>query len=398
MPKLTKRLVEAIEPEAKDLIIRDSELKGFIIKVTPKGKRVYMLYYRTKEGRERKPVIGVHGIIKCEQARDKAQHWLTIVNQGGDPSLDKQTERKNIILSELATRYLEQHAEPKKKPKSVRSDKISLRLYILPAIGKISVSALTVKDVTDLHHALRTKPITANRCIALLSKMLNLAEKWGIRADAGALCRHIEKYEEKKRDRFLGIEEITRLGQVLAEEEIAGRETPNILAAIRMLILTGCRLSEILTLRWEHVDFGNHCLRLPDSKTGAKVVYLAPAALEVLSTIERRDNNPHVIIGKKDGACLVNLQKPWGRLRKKAALENVRLHDLRHSFASMGAASGLSLPIIGALLGHTQASTTQRYAHLVGDPLKQAAGVIGGKISAAMTGKKAEVIALQKRK
>ena len=163
-----------------------------------------MLYYRTKEGRERKP----HGVITCEHARERARKWRTMVDQGGDPSLDKQGERKNITLTELADRYLEQHAYTKKKPKCILEDKANLRLHILPAMGKTSVSALAIRDITDFHYSLKHKPILANRCIALLSKMLNLSEKWGMRRDAGELCAHIEKYEEKKRDRFLNIEEI----------------------------------------------------------------------------------------------------------------------------------------------------------------------------------------------
>jgi integrase len=174
----------------------------------------------------------------------------------------------------------------------------------------------------------------------------------------------------------------------LAEAERTQTEMPSVIAALRLLLFTGCRLSEILTLSWDEVDLENQCLRLRESKTGAKVVYLPPPAIEVLSVIERQDDNPFVIVGAKRGSHLVNLQKPWRRIRAKAGLEDVRIHDLRHSFASVAAASGLSLPIIGALLGHNQPQTTQRYAHLAADPLRQAANQIAIEIARAMHGSK----------
>ena len=235
---------------------------------------------------------------------------------------------------------------------------------------------------------MRATPGAANRTLALLSKMFNLAEKWGLRPDGSNPCRHIEKYPERRIDRFLSNAELADLGKVLAEDEYGRTELPSSIAAIRLLLFTGCRLSEILTLRWEHVDFENQYLRLPESKTGPKLVYLSPPALDLLSDLKREDDNPFVILGRKPGTHQVNLRKPWGRIRKKAGLEDVRIHDLRHSFASMAVAGGLSLPVIGALLGHSQPATTARYAHLADDPLRQAANIAGGRIAAAMKGGK----------
>ncbi len=163
--------------------------------------------------------------------------------------------------------------------------------------------------------------------------------------------------------------------------EDGGRITPWIAAAVRLLLFTGARLSEILTLRWSEVDFDNGLLRLPDSKTGAKTIYLPPPAIEVLRTLPRIDGDPHVICGAKSGAHLVNLEKPWRQVRKAADLGDVRLHDLRHTFASVAARNGLSLPVIGALLGHSQPATTARYAHPSADPLREAASRIAEEIA-----------------
>jgi hypothetical protein len=382
MPKITKRLVEAIEPENKDVIIRDSELKGFICKVTPRGKRVYLLYYRTKEGRERKPSIGIHGHITCDQARDTALNWLSDVAKGKDPSQEKKSEKTYVTIADLAERYLEEYAAIYKKPASIRNDKLFLKHYIIPNLGKIKINSLTGKDIANFHYNMREKSTTANRCISVISKMLNLAEKWGLRNDASMLCKHIDKYQENKREKFLSLQEIEKLSKVLRESSInyGGTKMPSAIAAIRLLLLTGCRLSEILTLKWGYIDYKHHRINFPDSKTGKKTIYISPFVLEVLDGIEKQKNNPYVIYGAIEGKHLINLRKSWCRIRKLADLEDVRIHDLRHSFASIGAASGLSLPIIGALLGHTQAQTTARYAHLIGEPLKEAASLIGEKM------------------
>jgi integrase len=214
--------------------------------------------------------------------------------------------------------------------------------------------------------------------------MFNLAERWGLRSDGSNPCRHVEKFKEKKRERFLSSEELSRLGNVLAKAEQGGKELPSVIMAIRLLILTGARLSEILGLRWEWVDFEQGCLRLPDSKTGAKLIPLSRPAYEILENAPRLVGNPFVIPGAKEGEHLVNLNKPWRRIRKLAGLKNVRLHDLRHSFASVAASSGMGLPMIGALLGHKEVATTQRYAHLANDPLKAAADMVAEKITEAM--------------
>ncbi|WP_256868508.1 tyrosine-type recombinase/integrase [Candidatus Entotheonella palauensis] len=274
----------------------------------------------------------------------------------------------------------------KKKPGSLRPDEYNLRCHVVPALGNKKVADITRADIAELHFAMHETPGAANRVLALLSKMFNLAEQWGYRPDHSNPVRHIERYKEKRFERFLSAEELARLGDVLAEAERTQSEYPSVIAAIRLLIFTGARLSEILELQWDYVDFDNVCLRLPDSKSGAKVIYLSAPALSVLYNIDRHENNPYVIVGREPLSHLVNLRKPWARIRAKAGLDDFRLHDLRHSFASVGAGLGVSLPIIGKMLGHTQAATTQRYAHLAADPVKEATDKIGETIAAALQG------------
>ena len=221
-----------------------------------------------------------------------------------------------------------------------------------------------------------------------MSKMMNLAEAWGLRPDGSNPCRHVKKYREDKRERYLTREELQRLGASLSDAERMKTESPFAIAAVGLLILTGARLTEILTLEWDHVDFENQVLRLPDSKTGAKLIYLNDAAIGLLRTMPTMAGNPFVVAGAKPGAHLVNLQKPWRRIRSAAQLYDVRIHDLRHSFASVAAGTGMSLPMIGKLLGHTQPATTARYAHLADDPIRVAANAVGTEIVAVMGGAK----------
>jgi integrase len=255
--------------------------------------------------------------------------------------------------------------------------------------------------VTHLHQALKKWPYAANRALALLSKMMNLAEKWGVRPDGTNPCRHVERFKEKRRQRFLSSAELVELGKVLVKVERENVEHSSVVPALRLLMLSGARRGEILGLKWEHIDWEHNCLRLPESKTGAKTIHLNPPALEVLEGLRKRRKNdsPWALPGRVKGNPLVGLPHAWQRIRRRAKLGDLRIHDLRHSFASVAAASNMSLPIIGALLGHTQPQTTQRYAHLAADPLREASARIGERISEMMEPKRrrGNIVALRKR-
>ncbi len=384
MTKLTKTVIEKQAPGQKDIILWDGQLRGFGCKITPKGRRVYFLYYRTNDGRQRRPAIGVHGEVTCENARRIAQQWLTDIANGDDPSGQRQAARNIITVSELMELYMEDRL-PHLKPRSKAEIQRIQDKYIIPQIGHMKITHLSRDDIRRLFRNYTDIPYMANRILETISSTFSFAESEGYIPHGSNPCRGIRKNEEKSRERFLNTQEINNLSNVLSEVERNRTESPSVIAAIRLLVFTGCRLNEILTLKWQYVNFENCCLSLPDSKTGAKTVYLSPAALEVLSNIRPLNGNPYVIAGKNENSHLVNLQKPWRRIRSQAGLDDVRIHDLRHTFASVAAANGLSLPIIGALLGHKRAQTTDRYAHLVADPLKEAANTIGSRINSAMS-------------
>jgi integrase len=274
------------------------------------------------------------------------------------------------------------------KPSTQAEYKRSVELFINPKIGARKVTDIERQDIAELHHGLSHIPYQANRTLGVLSKMFNLAEVWGLRPDGSNPCLHVKKFTEEKRARFLSPEEFAALGKTLREVELDRSETQSAINAIRLLMLTGCRLGEITTLKWDYVDIKARELRLPDSKTGAKVVHFGKTAAEILKAIKKLDGNPYVITGQKnDGSRLTDLQHPWRRIRAKAGLNNVRIHDLRHSYASGALALGEGLTMIGKLLGHTQVQTTARYAHLANDPVKSAAGRVSDTIGAAMLGK-----------
>ena len=384
--RISKRTVDAAKPAAIDTYVWDDELSGFGLKVTPAGRKVYLIQYRLggRKGRTRRVTIGHSGPVTPDQARVEAKRLLGQVAAGQDPAATRQEGKDRPLLGALLDQFLADHADAKLKKSTAGEYRRLARLYVSPGLRRKFVADVTRADIARLHLAMKDKPYQGNRTLALLSKFFNWAEQYGYRADGSNPCRHIGKYREQRHERFLSSQELARLGEALAAAERLGKTSPFVIGAIRLLALTGARLSEILTLRWQDVDFDGASLRLPNSKTGKKSIYLNPPALQVLSSLQRGADNPYVIQGERAGAHLVNLQKPWRRIRKAAGLDDVRIHDLRHSFASVAAASGQSLYIIGSLLGHSQPQTTSRYAHLSADPLRAANDAVGERIGSAM--------------
>jgi len=380
MPKLTKRTVEAAEVKASEYFLWDNEVPGFGLRILPSGRKGFVVQYRAGR-RPRRMSLGPSTVLTCEQARTRAITIIAAVRNGDDPAAKRDADREAVTVTELADRFDREHISVRLKESTAKGYRRMIDRVILPALGRHRVTEVTRADIARLHHDMRHIPYDANRCLEIISKMFNLAEMWGLRPDGTNPRKHIKKYPEEKRERFLSAAELRRVGEVLREMEQEGLELASAIVAVRLLTLTGCRLGEIMRLKWEYVNFAGRALRLPDSKTGAKVVHLGQSALDVLTAIERCEDNPWVITGTLPGAPLYDLQPFWQRVRARAGLKDVRIHDLRHTFASTAVSAGQGLPIIGKLLGHNQVQTTARYAHLAADPVRTAADQISEKIS-----------------
>ncbi len=409
--RITKRVVDGLKPKAKEFAVWDSKLPGFGVRVRPTGAMSYVVVYRAGSGRGapvRRYTIANVGKAAPEAARTRAKVILGAVAHGHDPAGEKATERGTLTISELADRFMSEHVEQKRKPGTAVFYRHLLDKVIKPELGATKADKVTRTQVARLHGSLKRTPFQANRVLAVIGSMYTFAGRSGIVAEGMNPARRIEQFKEQRRERFLTGKELERLGSAIREAETKGvpwdldeekpkskhlpkaknrftKIGPFAAAAVRLLLFTGCRLREILHLKWEQVDLERGLLFLADSKTGRKTVILNAPALAVLADLNRLGS--YVVPGDYPEKPRADLKRPWEAVAKRAGLDGVRLHDLRHTYASFGAGGGLGLPIIGKLLGHTQASTTQRYAHLDADPLRRASETIGGRIAAALDGK-----------
>jgi integrase len=420
--RITKRVLDALQCDSSEFTIWDDTVSGFGVRVRPSGAKSYVVVYRAGAGRGapmRRYTIAAVGKITPKRARARAKVILGAVAHGHDPANQKTAERGTPTVAELADRFMADHVRAKRKAGTAEFYRDILDRIVKPALGTTKADKLTGLQIGKLHSSLSETPFQANRMLAVVGSMYAFAGRAGIVPEGTNPARGIEKFKESRRERFLTGEELERLGSAIREAETTGipwavdetkptakhvpkrqryaRIAPSATAALRLLLFTGCRLREILHLRWEHVDFDRGCLFLPDSKSGRKTVILNAPALAVLNALERIGS--YVVPGDDPAKPRHDLKRPWDAITKRAALTGVRLHDLRHTYASFGAGGGLGLPIIGRLLGHAQAATTARYAHLDNDPLRRASEAIAGRIAAALDGKNlGPVVAFPKRK
>ncbi|HXP73661.1 MAG TPA: tyrosine-type recombinase/integrase [Stellaceae bacterium] len=410
MPKITKRLVDALRPEPGRDVFKwdagDGALKGFGLRVKSTGAASYFVQYRNEQGRTRRLVLGRVGELTPDEARELAADKLGQVRKGGDPSADRHAARKSMTVTELADLYLRDGPaeKPNKKLSSWVTDRSNIERHIVPLLGRKLAKGLTPADVarfqtdiakgksaTDIKTGFRGRAIVeggkgiAARTLAVLAAMLQFGVARGALETNPA--KGVRPFKGEKKVRFLSESEVSRLADTLNALRAERMVSPAALAAIRLLLLTGCRKGEILTLKWEYIDFDRGCLNLPDSKTGAKTVPLAAAALELLAEIPQVSS--WVIPAASGTGHFVGLQKAWKRVRTRAGFPDLRLHDLRHSFASFAVADGATLYMVGKVLGHRQSRTTEVYAHLSDDPLRALANRTAARIASAMKGAEA---------
>lgn len=412
--KIGKRAVDAATSRAAAYRLWDADLKGFGLKVMPSGAKTYFVWYRAGEGRaaaRREYTIARHGEMTPDQARQEAAKVLSRVRLGEDPQRTRQRARQDMTLAALCDLYLAEGVTTK-KASTVTTDRSRIKSHIKPLLGRKPVAGVTAADIERFladvaagktavvrkpsrKAAPKARPAerrrrtdaaarggkgTATRTVGLLGAIFAFAMRQGLRPDNPV--RGVARFKDRQSQRYLKADELGRLANALAAAGRAGANDQGV-AVIRLLAFTGARKSEIEGLKWSEVDLDHGCLRLEDSKTGFRIVPLGPPALACLQGIER-GSDIHVFPSQGGQGHYVGTPRVWQRVRKAAQLETVRLHDLRHTYASFGITSGLSLPLIAAILGHKDVKTTQQYAHLADDPLKLAAGKAATAVFEAM--------------
>jgi integrase len=408
--KLTAARLSNLKPPAAGVVeMRDDFARGLSLRVFASGRATWTFRYRPKGGGSRRRIgLGEYPTVGLAEARRRADRHRGVVSDGGDPQGALDVDREAPTLGKLIDRYLAEEVRPKKKPRTIELYTHYLCKLVGPRLASRKALEVTPAAVDNLHRRLGAKtPVSANRVIVALSGVYTFAARRRLIADGVNPARGVEKFREQGRERYLSTDELARLGQVLRAGEIDGLAWPrekgraaskhdrkpdkrktllskHVIAAFRLLLFTGCRLREILRLRWSEVDLERGLLLLPDSKTGRKTVVLNAPARQVLTDMREISAGEYVILGDDPKKPRADLQKPWDLMKHHAKLEGVRLHDLRHTHASVGAGAGLGLQIIGKLLGHKHADTTARYAHLADDPLRRASDRIGSEIAAAL--------------
>lgn len=385
---LTKRQIDkALTDGDQPMFLWDGTIKGFGVKIMPSGTKRYVFKYRSSGGGRRAIqrwyTFGTHGEMPFEEVREYARQLSAAVGRGEDPQGQKMQNRQAPLMRDAWERFEREHL-PKRKL-ATRTEYHSAWVNKLePRLGKMKVCDVARADIDRLHKAIsKTAPFMANRVLSVLSKMMNLSESWGWREQGTNPCKFVEKNPEQKRERYLSATELGRLGQAMQELVDLGMVWPEIANLFKLLLLTGARKNEIATCKWAWVDIDNCVIHLPDSKTGAKPIFLSQSAVTILQSqkvITRNPDSEFVFPGGKYDGHIVNLAKPWHLICKHAKIENVRIHDLRHTAASIAVGQGVPLPIIGRLLGHSQSQTTARYAHVDSDPALAAANLLGNAI------------------
>ena len=388
---ITEKTVKALKaPDSGNQIYYDREVRGLGVRITSNGAVSFILNY-SLGGRERRYTIARYPEKSAIWARAEALRLRSKVHDGIDPLEERQKTYSEPTVHDLAHDYLERHARPHKRRGSVRNDEQMLNNIVLPKLGDLRVSRVGRRDVEKLHASLKATPYHANRVLSLLSKMFSLCHEWGWRADTPT--KGIPRFHEDKRELWLTTEQLENLKRALAEYP-----DQNAADALRLLILTGAREGEVLSAEWEQFDLKRGVWTKPSHHTKQKKIEHVPlsrVALDVLTRMEKAKTGPYLFPGRLHNGHRVTLRRCWVQVLKAAGLATeeriqgkrrvlvryrprVRIHDLRHTYASHLVSAGQSLHIVGKLLGHTQPQTTHRYAHLADGALRDATNQFSG--------------------
>ena len=377
--KLTKTAVDAATPKERDYELRDTIIPGFLVKVTPTGRKIFMINYVSSNGQRRKPAIGRYGEITVEQARGIAQDWLAEVRRGGDPSAERTASRQAPTVKELFERFMTDYSEVQNKPSTVSSNRGLGKRYVLPNLGHMKVPEVTRADVSTLMKRISKAPTSANHTLALLRKMFNMAEVWGLRNDGSNPCRHIPKYPERGKTRLITDAEMRKLFEYLNRAEAEGLEHPFIVLAIRLQFEFAARMSEIIELEWSWIDFDNRRVVWPDSKTGGMSKPMSAEASRLLTNAPLLEDSPFVcpsVFDPQKPMSIHTYYQGWRRILKRAGLPHVGTHGIRHRAATDIANSGVPVKVGMALTAHKTVTMFMRYVHTEDEPVRAAAEAV----------------------
>jgi len=394
--KLTKTAVDAATPKDRDYELRDTLVPGFMVKVTPVGRKIFMLQYQTNSGVRRKPAIGRFGELTVEQARKIAQDWLAEVRQGNDPGAEKSAARAAPTMKQLCDKFIEDYSKLHNKPSTVEGNELNIKNHIVPRLGRMKVYEVTRADISDLMTAMSDRPVIANRTLACLSKMFNLSEVWGYRRDGSNPCRHVQKYAEKGSTRFITDDEMRKLYAYLNKADAEGLEHPFLTLAIRLQFEFAARMSEVLSLEWNWIDVDQRRVTWPDSKTGDITKPLSDEAYHLLSEAPRFEDSPFVcpsIFDPSKSMSENTYHHGWGRVLKRAGVPHVGTHGIRHRAATDIANSGVPLKVGMALTAHKTVAMFMRYIHNEDAPVRSAADVVAARRRLVVTPNAPAIIA-----
>ncbi|EPK7593157.1 TPA: tyrosine-type recombinase/integrase [Pseudomonas aeruginosa] len=380
--KLTKSAVDAAQPQAQAIELRDTLVPGFLCKITPAGRKVFMLQYRTNAGERRKPALGLFGELTVEQARSLAQEWLAQVRRGGDPAADKAEARQAPTVEELCKKFMEDYSKKRNKPSTRVGYQGVINRCIIPLLGRKKVHDVKRPDVASLMEKFSYKQTEANKAFSILRKMFNMAEVWGYRPDGTNPCRHVPMFPAGKSTHLISDEDMGKLFRQLDKIEAEGLENYVIPLAIRLQFEFAGRRSEIVTLEWEWVDLENRRVVWPDSKTGGMSKPMSEEAYRLLSTAPRQEGNPYVLPSPRhQGQHLTTGEYygGWCRALKAAGATHVGTHGIRHRSATDIANSGIPVKVGMALTAHKTVVMFMRYVHTEDDPVRKAAELVANR-------------------
>ena len=393
--KLTKSAVDAAQPQAQAVELRDTLVPGFLCKITPAGRKVFMLQYRTNAGERRKPALGQYGELTVEQARSLAQEWLAQVRRGGDPAADKAEARTAPTVKELCVKFMEDYSKQRNKPSTQKGYQSVIDRNIIPMIGRLKVRDVKRPDIAGMMKKMAHKPADANRTFGVMRRMFNLAEVWGYRSDGTNPCRHVPMYPNGKATHLISDEDMVRIFRHLDKLDAEGLENYVIPLAIRLQFEFAGRRSEIVGLQWEWVDLENRRVVWPDSKTGGMSKPLSEEAHRLLSTAPRQEDCPHVLPSPSHpGQHLTagEYYNGWSRVLKAAGATHVGTHGIRHRSATDIANSGIPVKVGMALTAHKTVAMFMRYVHTEDDPVRQAAELVANRRKTITGARRAEEI------